>query len=375
MSGVASEALAGVDSPASMIQWDTPRAAGHSVQFYEDDDFLLDELSRFIGAAVGAGDSAIVIATKTHRERLSSRLRDRGINLTLATKQGRFLSLEAAEVLPQFMVGGMPDAKRFSRLMGDILARVSPAPGSENRRIAIFGEMVALLCADGNWDAAAHLEELWNQLSHAHSFQLHCAYPMRLFSNEGDGNRLARICGEHSPVVPAEQYTAAANEHERIRTIVSLQQKARALETEILERKNVQRALEEREAELQGYTENAVIGMHWVGADGKILRANQAELSLLGYEWDEYVGHHISEFLVGDVDVLLWRFRNHEELHDYEVRLKCKDGSFRSVRMDANVFVREGKFVHTRCFVTDITEAKKSRARSPSSGGDRGVFR
>ena len=33
---------------------------GHTVQFYADDSFLLDGLSRFIGTALGAGDAAIV---------------------------------------------------------------------------------------------------------------------------------------------------------------------------------------------------------------------------------------------------------------------------------------------------------------------------
>jgi PAS domain S-box-containing protein len=58
-------------------------------------------------------------------------------------------------------------------------------------------------------------------------------------------------------------------------------------------------ALEElrrRERELSDFIENASIGLHWVGADGTILWANQAELDLLGYTREEYVGCHIAEF-------------------------------------------------------------------------------
>ena len=54
-------------APVSQIPDDH---TGHSVQFYVDDAFLLDGLSRFIGTALGAGDAAIVLATQAHREAL-----------------------------------------------------------------------------------------------------------------------------------------------------------------------------------------------------------------------------------------------------------------------------------------------------------------
>ena len=44
------------------------------MQFYSEDEVLLDEVSRFIGTALGAGDAAIVIATPPHREGLAQRL-------------------------------------------------------------------------------------------------------------------------------------------------------------------------------------------------------------------------------------------------------------------------------------------------------------
>ncbi len=49
-------------------------------------------------------------------------------------------------------------------------------------------------------------------------------------------------------------------------------------------------------AELADFVENAVEGLHRVGPDGTILWANRAELQLLGYEWEEYVGRHIADF-------------------------------------------------------------------------------
>ncbi len=51
----------------------------------------------------------------------------------------------------------------------------------------------------------------------------------------------------------------------------------------------------QRERELNDFFENAAVAIHWVGPDGTILRANQAELDLLGYDRDEYVGRNIVE--------------------------------------------------------------------------------
>ena len=45
--------------------------------------------------------------------------------------------------------------------------------------------------------------------------------------------------------------------------------------------------LSQREQQLADFVENAVVGLHWVGADGRIIWANQAELDLLGYAQEE----------------------------------------------------------------------------------------
>jgi PAS domain S-box-containing protein len=338
------------------------RANGHSVLFYEDDSNLLEDLSRFIGRAILAGDAALIITTKPHRDGLLANLNSRGLDLTRASHEGRFLALDAAETLTKFMLDGKPNPALFGEVAGDAITRLASTTRGETRRVAIFGEMVALLLADGQFEAAIQLEQLWNQLGRTYSFQLRCAYPLNQFSTVEDGKKILEICAEHSHVDPTERYTTLADDQERLRAVLFLQQKAQALETEIHDRKRVQQALQDRETELRDFLENAVVSMHWVGADGTILWANKAELALLGYERDEYVGRHISEFHA-DVPVIrdiLERLGRNEELHGYEARLKCKDGGFRYVRIDSNVFVRDGQFVHTRCFTTDITESKQS---------------
>jgi PAS domain-containing protein len=59
------------------------------------------------------------------------------------------------------------------------------------------------------------------------------------------------------------------------------------------ERAHEEEALRHRSEELTDFIENATVGLHWVGPDGTILCANQAELDLLGYNREEYIGNYI----------------------------------------------------------------------------------
>jgi hypothetical protein len=92
LSSVSARALLDSSSPAPSPLWNTPRSKGHSVQFYEEDSFLLEGLSRFIGAAILAGDAALIITTESHRDQLFARLSSRGLDLKLALGEGSFLS-------------------------------------------------------------------------------------------------------------------------------------------------------------------------------------------------------------------------------------------------------------------------------------------
>jgi PAS domain S-box-containing protein len=338
------------------------RAHGHNVQFYEKDGALLDELGRFFGAAILAGDSALVIATKSHLDELKGRLSKRGLDLVLIAQQRRFVCLDASETLSEIMVDGWPNPARFTHVMGSILSELSSAAQGQVPRVAAFGEMVAVLWADGNADAAIQLEHLWNDLARTHTFDLLCAYPMHCFSRMSDVFQLQQVCSAHAQLIPAESFTVLMNEEDRLRSVIFMQQKAEALETEVLERKKAQQALQNREAELRDFLENAVIGMHWVAADGTVLWANRAEMDLLGYTREEYIGHHISEFHADKaaIEDILQRLGQYEVLHGYEASLRCKDGSIRYVRIDSNVFVQDGVFIHTRCFTLDITDKRKA---------------
>jgi hypothetical protein len=50
--------------------WYDGDGSAHVVQFYEDDSFLVETMSRLIGNALSAGNAVVVIATGPHRDGL-----------------------------------------------------------------------------------------------------------------------------------------------------------------------------------------------------------------------------------------------------------------------------------------------------------------
>src|SRR3981081_1105736 len=93
-----------------IAHWSEAGPRAHTVQFYEEDLSLLKELSCFIGAALMAGDAAVVIATKTHRDGLTQRLQSLGFDTAKAIEQARYVPLRAAETLSNLIVDAMPHA-------------------------------------------------------------------------------------------------------------------------------------------------------------------------------------------------------------------------------------------------------------------------
>ena len=238
---------ADAEALASFSAWADLTSDSHSVQFYSDDSFLLDTMGRFIGTALGAGDGAVVFATKAHLQGLAQRLKTRGLDVGVALQQGRYVPVEAPGALAKFMRDGVPDERRFRKLVEGAVERARAAVAGEYPRVVVFGELVALLLAEARWEAAVRVEQLWNELVRTHSFSLRCAYPMSAFSTAGHSEPFLKICGEHSHVIPTESYTSLLREEDRLRAVSQLQQKAQALERELAEQKRMEQALRHSE--------------------------------------------------------------------------------------------------------------------------------
>jgi len=342
------------------------KAAGqpHIVHFYETRDALCDVVAEFVGAGLGDGEPVVMITTASHRVAFEERLRANGVDVVSARASGQLTVFDAEEMLARFMVGSMPDWERFRATIGGVLEKiVRDNPG---RRIHAYGEMVDVLWQGGNSKAAIKLEEMWNDLQRTHAFSLLCAYVMASFYKESDG--LRRVCATHTHVRSPARTREASSDAEGSGPHV------RALAAEIAQRIEIERALRESledltrtekdlrrtKAELDDFVENAPIPLHSVGADGRIAWANRAELELLGYTREEYVGRHVVEVHVDRAvaEDILARLARREALRDYEARLRAKDGSIRHVAISSNAEAGGGRIHLARCFTRDITLRK-----------------
>jgi PAS domain S-box-containing protein len=130
---------------------------------------------------------------------------------------------------------------------------------------------------------------------------------------------------------------------------------------DISDRRHLEEELRRQEQELADFIENAPIGIHCVSSDGTILWANQAELDLLGYSHQEYIGQHIATFHANQpvIEDILKRLTAKETLIDYEARLRCKDGSIKDVLINSNVLWEDDRFIYSRCFTKDISDRKQ----------------
>ena len=121
--------------------------SAHEVEFCSDDAAFVFGFTRFIEAALQAGNAVIVIATESHRNRLLQRLQEHGVDIAAAIEQGRYVSLDVAETLSTFMVNDLPDPVRFFRVAGDLTWRQPGNSGGTVKGCNLRGMRVNLVGA------------------------------------------------------------------------------------------------------------------------------------------------------------------------------------------------------------------------------------
>lgn len=295
-----------------------PRQSEHFVRFYHDDGPLVADIACYLSNALESG-CAIIIATQ---QRIAAVRRELEGLVPHAVE--RLVALDAEATLAGFMVDGWPDRERFDATVGGLIRHAAGSHGL----VRAYGEMVALLCAAGRYDAAVALEELWNELALACTFSLFCAYKWSLFPSEEQGESLRQICSQHGhgcPDLPMRD----ADTIGRLGALPHI--------------------------DFAHFLDHVAEGIHSVGPDGTILWANKAELNMLGYRWDEYVGHPVAQFHVDQdtIQSILERLQRGESIDNQPARLRCKDGTIKPVLIRTNGCFDQGQLQYTRCFTRE----------------------
>jgi PAS domain S-box-containing protein len=111
--------------------------------------------------------------------------------------------------------------------------------------------------------------------------------------------------------------------------------------------------------------DSITVPMHIVDLNGVIQYANQADLQLLGYSRDDYVGHSITELHVDSAAAQehLQTLRGGVESHSFEVQLRHADGSVHSIQITAGPHASGTDTPYIQCFSNDVTVSRAAELR------------
>lgn len=127
---------------------------------------------------------------------------------------------------------------------------------------------------------------------------------------------------------------------------------------DITTRMQTEAALRKSEARLTDFFERSPVGLVWAGPDERIQRVNHAWLALAGCPRPEdCLNRRLSEFFLDPRTAthLLDQLQQHQVVHDSRAHICCADGSLRPILVDADGFWENGRLVHIRCFIRDLT--------------------
>jgi hypothetical protein len=182
--------------------WGEISPCDHVLQIYETDEAFINTLAGFVGAGINSGECSIVIATQPHLQQLEGKLASCGLQVESLIEEQRYMPLDAEEVLSMFMVNNWPDSVLFRKTITAVIEKARRG----NRGIRAFGEMVALLWAQGHCGATVQLEILWNEIVALQPFPLFCAYPKTGFT-QGLDESVNEICCNHAKMVSNPEHS------------------------------------------------------------------------------------------------------------------------------------------------------------------------
>lgn len=210
----------------------------HVVEFYAEDSRLVEDVGRFASEGLQADEAVVIIATPEHREAFAAELSRRGIDVAAAQQEGRLFLEDASATLATFMVNGMPDELRFIMTLEGLISRLN------GRKLRAYGEMVNVLWQAGQRLPALRLEEFWCEAVRERKFPLLCAYLLDGFASAEDSAAFRAVCARHTKVRPMGTFKPNTDE-DTLRAIAELEQRARALETEVAHRRALTEELEQ----------------------------------------------------------------------------------------------------------------------------------
>lgn len=190
--------MSGIETPGS------GPSCEHTVTFYDGEGLPTTAVADAVAAALGRGDTVLLIASPRHRGAFETVLRARGLDVAGARASGALVEADAHQMLASFRTHGLLDPRRFAEVTGVLLEELVAG----DRSLVVYSDMAALLWEEGDVGGALWLESRSNELLASHPFGLHCAYPSGVAG--ADPGTLRTIRRHHDRVL-GEQAAAPAS--------------------------------------------------------------------------------------------------------------------------------------------------------------------
>jgi hypothetical protein len=173
------------------------RTHRHVVQFYDRDEELAESAGDYLADAIAEGGAAVIVAAPGRWASFEARLATRGADVAAAQRNGTLVRLDAARLAEQLIRAGRADRAGFDAQIRSAILAAGQAPGP----VRVYGEIVALLWADGHVNAALELEGFWNELGREIPFSLYCGYPRQTVESSQRDGAISEICRLHTAVI------------------------------------------------------------------------------------------------------------------------------------------------------------------------------
>jgi hypothetical protein len=168
----------------------------HLVQLFDSDETLASGIADFFAVGLLRKDTMLAVMDRQRWNAVVMRLSARGLAVDEALWSGHLSVRDAQDTLNAFMVRDRPDPRLFAASVGAMVSRLAAL----GRPLRVYGEMVDVLAANGEYKAAFELEQLWNELGTRHAFTLFCGYNSAHFGDPRSAGALRTICASHSEV-------------------------------------------------------------------------------------------------------------------------------------------------------------------------------
>lgn len=165
----------------------------HNAFFYTQQQQLAEAVFEHICPAIEIGAKIVVVMRPANWERVKEQFLKHDLDPDVFSEARVLTQLDAYQCLELISRGGVPDEFLFRQHVGAVMKAAS-LPGTI---VHAYGEMVDILCANGKFDAAIELEQMWNRLREHYDFTLLCGYDARVIKDDSPDSFLQKVCCMH----------------------------------------------------------------------------------------------------------------------------------------------------------------------------------